>query len=138
MCTTVLTGKNPATPPPPTPIPPHLGSYPRALLISQNFSLLVGHSAFFRSEFASDRHNPVLRIRILDPVPLTPGTTIQMRVGKNPDPGSRIKIPDQISESLLKKIFGSKILFILVKFSVADPDPGSCAFWTLDPGRKNL
>ncbi len=47
LCTAVLIGWNPATPPPP--LPPHLGSYARALLVSQDrrhlpdrFSLAAG------------------------------------------------------------------------------------------------
>jgi hypothetical protein len=44
-----------------------------------------------------------------------------------PDPG--LFISDHISKCLLK-IFGLKI----IKFFVAEPDPRSVAFFTLDPG----
>jgi hypothetical protein len=36
MCTAVLIGRDPATPPPTPSLPPHLGSYKRALLVSQD------------------------------------------------------------------------------------------------------
>ncbi len=46
------------------------------------------------------------------------------------DPGSRMNISDDVTESL-EKFFGVKIL----KFFDADPDPGSEIFLTLDPSR---
>jgi hypothetical protein len=53
---------------------------------------------------------------------------------QDPDPGSgsRINLPDHISESL-ETIFWVQIL----KFFDADSDPGSGIFSTLDPGWKN-
>ncbi len=50
--------------------------------------------------------------------PLTPGS---MGWKKNPDPGSKMSIPDHISESLVTIFLVTKIL----KFFDADPDPGS-------------
>ncbi len=47
----------------------------------------------------------------------------------NPDPGSRIKIPDHISESLVKNFF-IKNTFFLGQVTVSDPDPGSGALLT--------
>jgi hypothetical protein len=67
---------------------------------------------------------PVLRIRIRDPVPvLTPGSGM----GKKSGSGSGMNIPDHISESL-ETIVWVKIL----QFFDADADPG--IFLTLDPG----
>jgi hypothetical protein len=43
-----------------------------------------------------------------------------------------INIPDYISKTLVT-IFGLQI----IKFFVADPDPGSVVFLTMDPGWKN-
>jgi hypothetical protein len=65
---------------------------------------------------------PTLRIRYF----FTPGSGM----GKKPDPGSRIRINSRIISKSLVQFFGLKIL----KFFVADPDPGSGGFMTFDPG----
>ncbi len=49
-------------------------------------------------------------------------------MGKNPDPGSGMNIPDYFSESL-ETVFRVKILI----FFDAGPDPGSEIFLILDP-----
>jgi hypothetical protein len=50
-------------------------------------------------------------------------------MGKNPDTGSGMNIPDHFSESL-KPVFGLKIL----KFFVTDPDPGCGVRNLFNPG----
>jgi hypothetical protein len=50
----------------------------------------------------------------------------------NLDLGSSIKISNHINKRLVTIIWGK-----MLKFFVADPDPGSGAFLILDPGRKN-
>jgi hypothetical protein len=52
-------------------------------------------------------------------------------MGKNPDPGSGMNIPDHFSESL-DTVFSVKNT--VPKFFDADPDPGSGIFLTLNPG----
>jgi len=51
-------------------------------------------------------------------------------LGKNPDPGSGINIPDNFFESLETILRDGNIK----KKIYADPDPGSGIFLTLDPG----
>jgi hypothetical protein len=55
-----------------------------------------------------------------------------MGKSQDQDPGSRMNIPDHISESL-ETVFGVKYTYIFY----ADPAPGSGIFLTLDPGWKN-
>jgi hypothetical protein len=52
---------------------------------------------------------------------------------ENPEPGSGMNIPDLIFENLVLA-FGLKI----PKFFDADPDPGSCQPWILDPGWEKI
>ncbi len=63
-------------------------------------------------------------------MPLDPGSGSGM--GKNPDPGSGMNIPDHFSESL-EKVFGVKNTYS----KYFEADPGSGIFLTLDPGWKN-
>jgi hypothetical protein len=52
-------------------------------------------------------------------------------MGKNPEPGSGMNIPDLIFENLVS-VFVIKIL----TFFDADPDSGSCQPWIRDQGWK--
>ncbi len=61
-----------------------------------------------------------------------PGSSAFLTLGwrkKNPDPRSRIDITGSCFRELKNNFFGLKLL----KFCVADPDPGSGVFLTLDP-----
>ncbi len=65
---------------------------------------------------------PELRIRIRDPVPLDP---VWVKKNQDPDPGSRMNIPNHISESL-ETFLGKKYLNSLMR--IRDPEcfhPGS-------------
>jgi hypothetical protein len=55
-----------------------------------------------------------------------------VRKEKDPDPGSRINIPDLIFENMVA-VFGLKML----KFFYANPDPGSWKPWIRD-GRSRI
>jgi hypothetical protein len=78
----------------------------------------------------------VLRIRIPASCAfLTPCSSIRIQ-----DPGltfQKINFPDYISESLVTIIW-VRNTEILCKFGVADRDPGSVAFFTLDFGSATL
>jgi hypothetical protein len=84
------------------------------------------HSGPVDSDLDLYLFQPVLRIRIRDPefgAFLTPRSGME----KNSDPGSRMNIPDNISESL-------ETIFWVNKYFYAYPDPGSFRPWIQDPG----
>jgi hypothetical protein len=95
------------------------------LFSSESIRIRIHNSCFILAAYRF--FNPVLRLRIQDPVAFwrrDPGWVKKSRSGFG------MNIPDHISESL-EPIFWIQII---IKFADADADSGSVIFLTLDPG----